>query len=175
MIVSDGSRSLSERAALPWGRHLQLGSGVPGSHGELLIRKIETQDGSSPSEAASEKVRALWVVRRGAAVVPVSIVEGGRTRTVKNRWAPGAELEVGDRIRVEQSVVEVVALRALGKTFRRPGRKFRAEEVGRVYTRRIEIPPAGRSDWRRGRPIRSSRTRSSSRSARSRSGPGVRR
>ena len=153
---------------------MQVGTGVPGSPDALRIHRIETRSGTSPSEARAEEVATLWVTRDVGAVVPISIVVGARTRTLKNTWPPETILEVGARLDLEGSEVRIVGLRALGRTWRRFGDRFRAFEVARVYARLTEIPPAGRRDWSRGRAMPSSRTSSASRSERSRSGPGVR-
>ncbi len=173
-IVSEGARSVRRRTNLPRGRRLQVGSGVPESTEALRIRRIETRSGTSSSEALSEDVVTLWVTRDVGAVVPVSIVEGARTRTFTRAWPPDTPLEVGMRLKVDRSQVEIVGLRAVGRTWRRPGDRFPAREVGLIYARRRAMPPAGRSDWRSGRGIPSSRASSTSRSDRSRSGPGVR-
>jgi uncharacterized Zn finger protein len=172
-VVSEGPRSEPRRASLPRGRRVQVGTGVPGSSDGLRIHRIETRSGRSVPEALAEEVSTLWVTRNVGAVVPVSIVEGARTRTVKNPWPPETLLEVGARIRLDRTDLFIVGLRAHGRTWRRPGDRFPAREVGRVYARRTEIPPAGRRDWSSGRGMPSSRTSSISRSDRSRSGPGV--
>jgi len=172
-IVSEGPRSVRTRITLPRFRRVQVGSGVPDAPEPLLVHRIETHDGGSPSEAPAYEIATLWVTRNVGAVVPVSLVEGARTRTFRTTWPPETLLEVGARLKVERSEVLIVGLRAVGRTWRRPGDRFRALEVSRVYARRTEMPPAGRRDWRSGRAIPSSRASSTSRSERSRSGPGV--
>ena len=172
-IVSEGPRSVRTRIVLPRFRRIQVGSGVPDAPESRIVHRIETRDGGSPSEAPAYEIATLWVTRNVGAVVPVSLVEGARTRTFRTTWPPEADLEVGRRVTVEGASVVIVGLRAVGHTWRRPGDRFRALEVQRIYARRTEIPPAGRRDWSRGRAIPSSRTSSTSRSARSRSSPGV--
>lgn len=88
---------------------------------------------------------------------------------------PDTPIEVGASLQLEERTVTVVGIRAKGSTWRRPGDRFVAGEVMRVYARREAMPPAGRSDWSRSREMPSSRTSSTSMSFRRRSSPGVRR
>jgi len=174
-IVSEGSRSDRRRVTLPKGQRVQLGSGVPGSPEPLRIHRIETRDGTSPSDALTDAVATLWVTRDVGSVVPVSVVEGARTVPRRLTVPPETLFRVGEEIAVDGRTIVIVALRARGHTWRRLGDEFPGSEVRRIYGRRTEIPPAGRRDWTRGRGTPSSRESSISRSERSRSAPGVRR
>lgn len=174
-IVSTGSVSSREKIRLAPGDTLVVGQRCPGADPPLRIRRIDLCAGGSALEAQAIDVATLWVVPDAPPSVPVSILEGARTRTT--RWQPDPQLvvEVGGQVLLEEVLLRVTALRARGRTWRRPGDRFRAAEVQRVYGRRMMSPPAGRRAWSRGRESPSSRTSSFSRSARSRSGPGVRR
>ncbi len=174
-IVSEGPRSTRRRVTLRRGARVLVGSGVPGSDEPMLVHRIETRGGTSRPEALAEEISTLWVTPNVGAVVPVSVVEGARTRAVRSTWPPETVLEVGALLNVGTTEVRIVGLRALGRTWRHPGDRFRALEVTRVYGRRTDMPPAGRRDWSADRPIARSRASSTSRSERSRSGPGVRR
>ncbi len=172
-IVSDGKISVRSRVELPANVHVQVGSGIPGSEEPFRVLRIDTRKGNRVRSALTNEIATLWAVRDVGAVVPVSIVEGRFTRTVRLVVPRETEFEVGGRSTVEGTPLRIVALRARGRTWRQPGDRFRALEVSRLYGRRTDIPPAGRSDWSSGRGMPSSRTSSSSRSERSRSGPGV--
>lgn len=173
-IVSKRSVSTRERVRLATLARLAVGDTVPGSAPPLRVRRIELKSGGAASEARAGDVATLWVTADEGLSVPVSILEGARTRPARWAVAPDVTVAVGAEVRVEGSPIEVVAIRAAGRTWRHPGDQFQAGEVQRVYGRRTVSPPAGRSDWRRGRGRPSSRTSSFSRSSRSRSGPGVR-
>ena len=174
-VVSTGERSEHLRIALPIGRRVQLGTGLSGSPTPVVVRRIEGRDGRSLSSAHPEEIATVWATRDLGAVVKVSLVEGRRTRTGRLVVPPDTPYAVGDRVTVEGERIEIVALRARGRTWRRPGDAFPASEVQRLYGRRTSIPPAGRSDWRSPRGSSSSAASSTSRSARVRSSPGVRR
>jgi len=120
-------------------------------------------------------VRTVWARSDEGAVVPVSVVEGHRTRSERVAVPHGTMLGVGDPLHLEEESVEIVGLRARGRTWRRPGDAFPADEVTRVYARRSSMPPAGRSPWRRDRDNPSSRASSTSTASRPRSGPGTKR
>lgn len=172
-VLSEGGRSVASRISIPAGRRLQVGSDLPEARPPLRIHKIERRDHASVPEARAEEIATVWVTPDRGAVVAVSIIEGRRTRTVRLPLPPETPIEVGDEIDVEGRPLRVVGLRALGRTWRRPGDRFRALEVQRVYARRTERPPAGRSDWRTVRESPRSRESSTSRAARSLSSPGV--
>ena len=174
-IVSAGTSSERTQIELPSHVTVEVGSGVPGSDEPLRIRRIDTRTGAQANAASTDEVATLWVVRDEGAVVPVSILEGRITRPARLVVPPETTYEVGGRVTLEEGALEVVALRARGKTWRRPGDAFPAGEVQRLYARRTESPPAGRRDWRTGRGRPSSFESSTSRSPRSRSSPGVRR
>jgi uncharacterized Zn finger protein len=174
-IVSAGKTSERSRIELPAHTRLQVGSGIPGSEEPFRIRRIDTHAGTRVRTAWTEEAATLWVVRDEGAVVPVSIVLGRLTRASRLLLPPDTILEVGGRVTVEGIRLDVVALRARGRTWRRPGDTFAADEVQRLYGRRTEIPPAGRRDWSTGRGRPSSFESSTSRAPRSRSSPGVNR
>lgn len=173
-IISEGPASTRRRIQLPGGRRLQLGSGVPDSDVPVLIRKIEDRNGRSVPEARSEEIATLWVTRDVGAVVPVSIVEGRRTRPARLIVPRETLLVVGDRIRVEETEIEIAGLRARARSWCQPGDTFPAGEVIRLYGRRQLRPPAGSRDWSTEREMPSSRASSTSLSERTRSSPGVR-
>jgi uncharacterized Zn finger protein len=173
LIISDGPTSVRRRVRIPAGNRLELAGVVPGTEEPVYVRRIETHSRHSVSSARPGEVATIWASREAGAVIPVSVVEGARTWTSRLVLPRQSRLSVGDEIRVANSSVRVVALRARGRTWRLPGDSFGAEEVQRVYTRRTDSPPAGSSDWRRSRGTPSSRASSFSRSSRSRSGPGV--
>jgi len=174
-ILSEGRVSERSRIALPARRTVQVGTGLPASPRPVVVRRIDTHDGRQVTSAPPEEIATVWVTRDVGAVVPVSIVLGRLTRTARLVVPPATQFTVGDRVTVERLRLDIVALRARGRTWRRPGDSFAAGEVQRLYGRRTAIPPAGRSDWRRDRETPRSAASSISRAARSRSSPGVRR
>jgi len=172
-IVSAGRTSERSRIELPAHARVEVGSTVPGSDEPHRVRRIDTRAGDRVLSASTDEVATLWVVRDEGAVVPVSIVEGRFTRAVRLVVPRSTVFEVGGRVTAQGTRVDVVALRARGQTWRREGDAFPAGEVQRLYGRRSDTPPAGRSDWSRGRGSPSSFESSTSRSPRSRSSPGV--
>lgn len=173
LIVSRGDRSERRKLRLPARARLVAGQPVPGQDPPLEIRKITGLGGDSVEEAIASDVDSLWVVSPLEHRLPVSVVEGGRTRSF--RWVvhPDSVVVVGEPFVADEGRLWVVALRARGRTWRRPGDRFPAREVQRLYGRRTVRPPAGRSDWSSVRETPSSRPSSTSRSARRRSSPGV--
>jgi len=174
-IVSAGRTSVRSRVELPAHVRVQVGSAVPGSDEPLRVRRIDTRSGDRVIGTLSDDVETLWVVRDEGAVVPVSIVEGRFTRATRLVVPPTTLFEVGGRVTADGTALDIVALRARGKTWRLPGDAFPAEDVQRLYGRRTERPPAGSRPWSSGRGRPSSFASSTSRSPRSRSSPGVRR
>lgn len=175
LIVSSGASSERERLRLPRFRTIQVGTGVPDTDRALTVRRIDVRTGRSVPSARAGEVATVWASRDEGAVVLVSIVEGRRTRSDRLRLPHRTQIAVGDELLTSVGPIEVVGLRARGRTWRRPGDAFPADEVDRVYGRRTASPPAGRSDWRRGRDSPSSRERLVSTASRSRSSPGTRR
>jgi uncharacterized Zn finger protein len=173
VVRSDGPVSERSRTSLPSGRTLQVGHRLPGSTERWVILRIDRLDGRSVPSAPTEAIATVWAARDRGKVVPVSIVEGRRTRPARLLTPPDREFEVGGRVSVEGLRLEIAALRAQGRTWHYPGARFAAREVQRIYGRRTASPPAGRSDWRTERERPSSFESSTSRSARSRSSPGV--
>ncbi len=174
-IVSRGPVSSRERVRLPAAAMLEVDTDLPASDPPLLVHRIDLRSGAPVRRAPARAVRTVWVTPHLDPSVPVSILEGGRTRPARWTAPPEVAIGVGEEVEVDGASVRVIAIRARGQTWRHLGDRFRADEVQRLYGRRIASPPAGRSDWRRGREIPRSRTSSASRSDRSRSGPGVRR
>jgi uncharacterized Zn finger protein len=174
LVVSAGPTSDRHTIELPRWRRVQVGTGLAGSEEPLTVRRIEGLGGASPSSAFAGEARTIWATRDEGAVVPVSIVDGRRTRSVRLPLPHGTLLRVGEDLDLGEERVEIVGLRARGHTWRRPGDEFSADEVTRVYGRRTSIPPAGRSPWRRERGRPSSRASVTSTASRSRSGPGTR-
>lgn len=175
VVVSRRSTSVHERLRLSPTESVEVGSTLPRSEPPLRVRRIDLRSGESAVRSLARDIGTLWVAVDEGLLVPVSIIEGARTRTTRWNADPGTEVVVGDRTTFDGLSVEVIALRAHGHTWRRPGDRFRASELQRIYGRRTAIPPAGRRDWSIGRERPRSRTRSFSRSSLSRSGPGVKR
>lgn len=174
LIVSVGHRSQRTRVSLPRGRKLQVGTGLSESTTPLTIRRLDDRNGRSVSSGSVEDVGTIWATRDEGAVVLVSVVEGRRTESIRCPLPHGTVLRVGTELHVEQMTVEIVGLRARGHTWRRVDDEFSADEVDRVYSRRIPSPPAGNNPWRRVRVSPSSRASSTSTRSRSRSSPGTR-
>jgi len=174
-VVSEGPLSQKRRVSLPFGRRLQVGSGVPGSDVPVIVRAIDRKDGRRVSEARAEEIVTIWTEREKPPIVRVSVIEGRRTSTTTIPAREDPMFEVGQTVMVHGVELTVMALRARGQSWRRPGDHFRASEIQRLYARRAFSPPAGSRDWRTVRDSPVSRTSSSSRSERSRSSPGVRR
>ncbi len=174
-IVSEGATSRPARTVVSAGTRLAVGELVPDSDPPMKIHRIDTTRQERLRSAEARDVSTLWVTPDVGAVLPVSITGGRRTEATRVVLPPETEVAVGEPLRMSGGSLRIVALRARGHTWRRAGDRFAAAEVQRVYVRRTERPPAGRSAWRSDREIPSSRASSTSRSARSRSGPGVRR
>ena len=174
LIVSEGPTSERRRHALPRLRKVQVGSGVPETDGLLIVHRIDDRSGRSRSSALAGEIGTVWASRDVGAVVSVSVVEGRTTVPVRLTLPHGTLLRIGDPLRLDAATVEIVGLRARGRTWRRRGDAFSADEVGRVYARRTSSPPAGRRPWSRVRVSPSSRARATSTASRSRSAPGTR-
>jgi uncharacterized Zn finger protein len=174
LIVSSGAESERLTFRIPRFAHLAVERDLPGFDPPVRVRKLELPNGETRRSALAFEVATVWGVRDTGAVVRVSLVEGARTRPAVVRLPHGTELEVGAGLDVEGMRTEIVALRAAGHTWRRPGDRFPSDRVDRAYVRRTEMPPAGSSDWSRSRGIPSSEARATSRPGRSRSSPGIR-
>jgi uncharacterized Zn finger protein len=175
VVVSDGPRSTRRRISLPSNSRVELGTPVPVEAEPAEVQRIESRTGHSVSSARATEIATLWVTRHVGAVVPVSVVEGARTWTDRLNVAHTVRLAVGDTLTVRSTRLRIVGLRARGRTWRLPEDGFSADEIQRIYARRADSPPAGRSPWRTVRERPSSRARETSTSERSRSGPGDRR
>ncbi len=173
-VLSEGGRSQAGATILPRDLTVRTGERLNGSDPPVTVRKIERKDRAAVSAAKADEIATLWLTPDVGARVPVSIVEGRRTRTVKLALPPETTIEVGGEIEVEGRPLWVAGVRARGHTWRRIGDRFPAGEVQRVYARRTAMPPAGRIDWRSERETPSSRASSVSRAGRSRSSAGVR-
>jgi uncharacterized Zn finger protein len=174
LIVSAGPRSEHTRVSLPRWRKLQVGTGLPESALPLTIRRLEAKSGRAVTSGLVGDVTTVWATRDEGAIVLVSVVEGRRTESIRLPLPHGTRLRVGAELHLEEMTVEIVGLRARGHTWRRIDDEFPADEVDRVYSRRISSPPAGNSPWRRVRVSPSSRASSTSTRSRSRSTPGTR-
>ena len=175
LIVSRGAVSERRRIRLPVSNKLAVGTLVPGEDPPLEVRRIAGIDGESVREARVSNVETVWVVPPLEHRLAVSVAEGGRTHSFRWVVKPDTAVVVGEPFAGEGGTVWVVAFRSRGRTWRRPGDRAPAGEVQRLYGRRTVSPPAGRSDWRRGRGTPSSLESSTSRSPRRRSSPGVKR
>jgi len=173
-VVSEGRVSHRGIRRLPRSTRIEVGADVPETDPPRTIHGIDLLDGRRVRSARLEDVRTIWVTINRGAVVPVSIIEGRRTRSVRMECPADRLLEVGGPLELEGLELRIVAVRAQGRTWKVPGDKFQASQVVRAYARRTLSPPAGSMPWRRERGSPSSRASSISRSARSRSSPGVR-
>jgi uncharacterized Zn finger protein len=174
VIRSEGRSSVRSLEQIAANARLEVGERLPGVEPALLIHKLDRDDGRSVRSADARRVRTAWVTADDVAVLKVSMVVGRRTASSQLVVPPEAVLHVGDPVTIEGREWYVVALRANGRTWRHPEDAFPARSVQRVYTRRYASPPEGSSGWSRSREMPMSRASSTSRSARSRSGPGVR-
>jgi uncharacterized Zn finger protein len=173
LILSDGPSSRRSTVELPRRLRLSVEEEVPGHPDRLRILRIDDARGRSVASAWSDEVATLWTTSSLGARVPVSIVEGRRTRSLRVEFAPDSPLEVATPVRIEDRDYEVSAVRARGRTWREPGDRFPAREVVRLYVRRTFTPPAGKSAWTRERDSPSSSARAISTDGRSRSSPGA--
>lgn len=175
LIVSSGAVSERRRVRRPSSERVTVGSPLPGEGPPLEVRKIVRTLGDSVHDAPVAELATVWAVPRTEHRLPVSIIEGARTRSALWAVDPESALGVGDRVEVDGIPIRLTAVRARGRTWRFPGERFPAREIQRLYGRRSVSPPAGRRDWSTGRGIPRSRESSTSRFDRSRSSPGVRR
>jgi uncharacterized Zn finger protein len=174
-IVSDGELSTRTLRSVPALEQLTLGERFPGRDPPAVIHKIDRLDGRPARSAVARDVRTVWLTLDVGAVVKVSMVDGRRTTATRLTLPPDTMLAVGGPITIDGRTWHISALRARGRTWRHEEDQFAAMYVERLYARRYAIPPEGSNDWSRSRERPLSRTSSTSRSARSRSGPGVRR
>jgi uncharacterized Zn finger protein len=173
-VVSRGPRSERLRVWLSTAQRLLVGSRVPDQVPPLRILRMDLKDGSRAPDALAREVRTLWLAPDEPRPIPVSLVLGGRTAVSRLEVGPEQMIAVGGTVVVAGGRMRVTGLRARHRTWSEVGDRFPASEVARIYTRRIESPPAGSNRWRSARDRPSSRAISSSRSERARSSPGVR-
>lgn len=175
VIVSEGTRSRRGVRTFPPGTLVAVGEPLEGASPPLRVTRLEGPEGRTAPRFSIQEVRTIWTVPDRGPEVEVSWIEGRVTRSFT--WSPpeGAVVTVGALQAFEPGEAYVIGFRAAGRTWRRPGDARPAREVDRVYARRIARPPAGSRPWRSERETPRSRASSISRSARSRSGPGVRR
>lgn len=172
-VVSDGARSVPISVQLPANQRLLVGSQVPDQDRPLEVVRIDLRSSSQTSDAIARDIATLWLTPNGPRAIPVSLVLGAKTAATRAELPPEQFVEVGGTVAVAGGTLRVVGLRARNRTWSQAGDRFPAREVARIYTRRMEIPPAGNSRWSTSRGSPRSRTISTSRSARSRSSPGV--
>lgn len=172
-VVSSGATSRRETLELPSSQVLRVGEPLPRPGPGVRVSKIDLQDGSTATVAPARQVRTVWGVEDGPRFLRVAVLDGPRSSTERVPVTAEMRLRVGSSLRLAGGPVTIVALRARGRTWRRAGDEFGAEEVGVAYGRRTVRPPAGRSAWSRERVTPSSRASSASRAGRSRSSPGV--
>lgn len=174
-VVSTGARSTPIGVRVSATQRLLVGSRVPDqAPPPLRIVRIDLRGGASATDAVARDVATLWLTPDGPRPIPVSLVLGSRTAVTRAELPPDHFLEVGATVEVAGGTLRVVGLRARNRTWTHVGDRFPAREVARIYTRRMDTPPAGNRRWTRSREMPSSRTISTSRSNRSRSSPGVR-
>jgi len=173
-VISEGARSTPFRVRLSANQRLLVGSRVPDQERALRIVRMDSRSGTRTTDTIARDVATLWLTPDEPRPIPVSLVLGAKTAVTRADIPPDQFIEVGETVEVAGGTLRVVGLRARNRTWTHAGDRFPAREVARIYTRRMESPPAGRSRWTRSREIPSSRTISTSRSERSRSSPGVR-
>jgi uncharacterized Zn finger protein len=173
-VVSEGDRSNPIRIKVTANQRLLVGSRVPDQERPLRIVRMDLRNGHRATDAAARDVVTLWVTPDGPRPIPVSLVLGAKTAVTRADIPTDEFVEVGATVHVAGGVLRVVGLRARNRTWNHVGDRFPAREVTRIYTRRMESPPAGNNRWSNSRERPSSRTISTSRSDRSRSSPGVR-
>lgn len=171
-ILSEGPRSARRTRSMAPDDLVEVGIRLPGVYPPLRVLRIDRRDGSRPAAAVARAIATLWVARDDGAVVPVSFVEGRRTRSVRLSYDPTQRLEVGATLESEGRSYRIAGLRARGQTWRLEGDGFPAGEVDRVYAKRTLSPPAGNIAWSRDRGSPNLSASSISRSARVRSSPG---
>ena len=173
VVRSDGERSTRERRDVPGESVVEVGARLPGLEAKETVRKIELHDGRTPTVARPVEIATVWTaVERHD--IPVSLITGRETVPVRWTPLPGAIITVGDPLTVDGSSTFVVGFRGRGRSWRRSGDALPAEEVTRIYARRIANPPAGRSRWSSSNAMPSSRASSRSRPLRVRSSSGTR-
>ncbi len=175
LVIAEGARSSSARGWVPRQRRLQVGSRIPSADPALKILRIDLRNQRQATEARGEEIGTLWVAPDHAPQIPVSLIRVARTESVRLTFSPEEPLMVGQVLQAQGSNFRISALRSRNRTWRRPGDRFPARLVDRIYARRIVSPPGGRRDWRRSREIPKVPARSLSRASRSRFSPGVRR
>jgi len=175
VIVSSGPRSRASNRRLPARTRIEVGASVPGDDDRARVVRIDRTGGRSVRAARAADIVSIWAVEDAGPRVPVSLIVGNRTRGLRIPSTPDRTFSIGDEVEVDRLRARVVALRGLGRTWKVPGDSLRAPDVQRLYARPIAMPPAGRSDWRRGRDSPSDVESSTSSSARRASSPGVRR
>lgn len=173
-IVSDGAASTRKQRAVPSEERLTVGEHMPRRLPPAVIHKIDRTDGRSVRSAVAQDVHTVWLTPDVGAVVKVSMVDGRRTSSARITLPPETVISIGAPLQVDGRTWHISAMRANGRTWRHLEDSFHASQVERIYARRNTRPPAGSNDWRRSRASPESRANSTSRSARSRSGPGVR-
>lgn len=173
-VISAGARSTPIQVRVSASQRLLVGSRVPDQGQPLLISRMDLRTGKRSTDAVARDVATLWLIHDGPRPIPVSLVLGAKTAVTRAEVPPDQFIEVGETVQVAGGTLRVVGLRARNRTWTHTGDRFPAREVARIYTRRMESPPAGNNRWSRSREIPSSRTISTSRSERSRSSPGER-
>jgi uncharacterized Zn finger protein len=172
VIASDGAQSVRRSASFPPREWLRLGDTIEVAGAPLKLTRLELADGSSEDAATADRIATLWGTREVEPTVRLALVEGARSRTVRVPSRTVPRFEVGATFRLGDAHLVISAMRARGRTWRRAGDAFPAEDVSVVYARRAR-PPAGSSRWSIVREMPRSRTSSSSTRERSRSSPGT--
>lgn len=174
-VVSDGAKSRTLSLRLPPEYRLAEGDLVRALDRELRVRRIDPRVGRPGGSYRADTIGTLWLVPDLPAVIPVSIVEGRRTRTAELLREPERAISVGDELEVEGRRLTITGLRAGGRTVRWPGEAVPGRDIERLYARRKASPPAGSIGWRSARAMPRAEASSTSRAERSRSSSGRRR
>jgi len=151
-ILSTGKMSERSEVELSPRTPLEVGSPVPRASPPARVRRLDARDGRRVASAVAGEVATMWAVPDLGAMVPVSIVEGQRTRTTKLTVPPETKYTVGDFVTIEATRFVVTAVRARGKTWRHPGGSFGAGEVQRLYCRPMLVEWRGPRKLTRARP-----------------------
>lgn len=142
VVVSDGSRSVIERIELARGQPLDQGMPIALPGGAATIRRIDARAKGVPRPFLAETVATLWAIRDTALRVPVSLIEGARTRGILAPASPEAEFEVGAPFLFEGGQYRIHAIRARGRNHESPGVRFRGSQIQRLYVHRDGEPPS---------------------------------
>ncbi len=148
VIVSEGPESVRTDVDLPEDRLLELDGTLRVNGRPVRISRIEGPMARNLPRARPSQVVALWTVPTDELHLPLSVVEGSRTRPLHIMARGDQEIRVGDvlHLEAEGESVEITGVRGRGRTFQDLGDALPAREVQRIYARSARRPPGGRRD-----------------------------